>query len=114
MVTLKETTMKSVNPPKWKTKPQLTNEQEILATERLLDLLDKAYRSRPKRGLWSRDLRRRAQRELSFELRMDQVRELLRASGRAQYDGNLWRLTEEELVARFSYGRQRSAKGDAA
>lgn len=97
---------------------KLTKKQKSQATEKLLDLLDGAYRCPPKRGLETWRMVAAfddayAADELGFTLDPGQVRKLLRASGKAtwmeRYPGTgYWRLSAEEITARFTY----KGKGD--
>jgi hypothetical protein len=91
---------------------KLTKKQKCRATEMLLDMLDGAYRCPPTRGLKTQqmlDLLDSAfdGREVDFTLEPEQLRELLHASGKAVFVdrpyGGIWRLSPEELIARFTY-----------
>jgi hypothetical protein len=88
---------------------RLTREQETQATEKMIEMLDGAYRCRRNCGLKTVEMHA----ALNGELSLSQISRLLRKSGKAcatlspQYD-NLWRLTPDELRKRFTYS------GDAA
>ncbi len=84
---------------------KLNNEQATRLTNEMLDMLADA-RLCGHEGLRTRDIWRNLDREIS----MDQIRALLRKSGRISarkvYDSNVWALTQDELLARFSDGSQ--------
>jgi hypothetical protein len=85
---------------------RLTKEQEIQATEKLIEMLDGAYRCPPHRGLDTGQIRA----ALNGELSCSQITRLLRKSGKA-HDPNghrqgyiyFWQLTPDELRKRFTY-----------
>jgi hypothetical protein len=101
---------------------KLSKEQETRLTNAMLDMLADA-RLLGREGLRTVDI----QRKLGGEISLSQIARLLRKSGRASvrsvYYHNLWSLTPDELLARFSDGSQlyrkkaearERAKGDAA
>lgn len=90
---------------------RLTKEQEVEATEKLIEMLDGAYRCRRNRGLDTAQMRA----ALNGELSCSQITRLLRGSGKAHEPYghrpgyvHFWALTPDELRKRFTYS------GDAA
>lgn len=84
---------------------RLNKEQETRFTNQMLDMLEDAILC-GREGLETVEIRLK----LDGEISLAQIRRLLSKSGRASkrkvYVQNVWSLTEDELMARFSDGSQ--------